>query len=256
MSSHNKLQSPAKIMDIVYKLPNRLRERWRRRSYTFQRSYGGVYVKNLVDFVAEELEVIKQPVFGKINDSSDIKRKFDRPTKTNRVLASKIEDSSEKRAPNRYCEYYKMTNHSISSCNFFKEISAPDKSLFVKKTRLCFGCLLKNHMSKFCTKKLVCAICSLPHPTILHDSNKEAKHNEVQETLSSSYVCENSENSPVCSATNYDGTRKKKVIYPCVPVRAKTTHNSKDVIVNCAIDNCSSDSWISENLLKKLNVRT
>ena len=60
----------------------------------------------------------------------------------------------------------------------------------------------------------------------------------------------------MCSATNYDVTNKKKVIYPYVPVGVKTTHNSKDVIVNCSIDNCSSDSSISENLLKKLNVRT
>ena len=50
---------------------------------------------NLVDLVAEELAVIKRQIFGKINDSSDIKRKFDRPTKTNRVLASKIDYSSE-----------------------------------------------------------------------------------------------------------------------------------------------------------------
>ena len=61
---------------------------------------------------------------------------------------------------------------------------------------------------------------------------------------------------PQCVQLLTTTVQEKKVIYLYVPVRVKTTHNSKDVIVNCAIDNCSSDSWISDFFLKKLNLRT
>jgi hypothetical protein len=68
MTYRNQLQSPQEIMNIVLKLPYKLRDKWRRNCYRHINNNGGVYFWNLVDFLAEEVAVLKQPIFGSIND--------------------------------------------------------------------------------------------------------------------------------------------------------------------------------------------
>ena len=198
---------------------------------------------NLVDLVAEELAVIKRQIFGKINDSSDIKRKFDRPTKTNRVLASKIDYSSENELQTGTVNIAKWRTTLFLLAKFSKKLVHQINLYSWKNLGYALGAFLRTTCLNVALKNLHARYVP---DHILRYCMTVIKKQIIQEAQSSSNICENSENSTVCSATNYDGTRKKKVIYPYDPVRVKTTHNSKDVIVNCAIYNSSSDFWISK----------
>lgn len=62
------------------------------------------------------------------------------------------------------------------------------------------------------------------------------------------------EDSIVCASIRSKANLKTKVIHPYVPV--KVFGSSRVILINCAIDTCSSDCWVNESLLQKLNIKT
>ena len=259
MSVRNQLQSPQEIMNVVLKLPYRMRDRWRRKSHELQTNYGGVYFRNLVDFVSSQLAVLKQPIFGNINNKND-KPKSCAIGKDKKMLAAISEnrdESSNDDSVFKFCDYCKMGNHFLASCKFFKGRTSNEKSQFIKKSSICFGCLRKGHVSKYCEHRSTCGICARKHPTILHDNERIPNddpngNNEVQP---------NHEHSPpVSEETSVRAVRtldqlKKKVIHPYLPVRVKIPNKAgSEIVVNCALDSGSSDCWMSDSLLSKLKL--
>lgn len=167
MSLRNQLQSPKELWNIVQKLPYMMRDRWRRKTHNVIGKNESVTFKHLVDFVQEETSVLKQPLFGNICDDN---KKSLNPTKksfSTEVSIANYSESSDGKV-SRYCQYCKKDNHFITSCTFFKNLPAEEKSSFVKKARLCFGCLHKDHMSNNCTNRNTCDVCGRSHPTVLH----------------------------------------------------------------------------------------
>ena len=227
MSIRNQLQSPQELMKIVTKLPYKLRERWRRYSYTMLKKYGTVYFRHLVEFVKEEVSILKQPLFGQINDSEKSACKSGRKTLTTVANSSK------------YCEYCKKDNHNLSFCRYFAKLSNKTKSEFIRKSDMCYGCLQKGHISKNCTDRLTCSKCSMKHPSVLHDDSRKKAES----------------GSKVCSSIDRKSSTIKKIIFPILPVKLKIRNSNEFIIVNCALDNCSSDCFINESLLPKLNLK-
>uniref|UniRef100_A0A182RZA7 CCHC-type domain-containing protein n=1 Tax=Anopheles funestus TaxID=62324 RepID=A0A182RZA7_ANOFN len=45
-----------------------------------------------------------------------------------------------------------------------------DKKDFVKSNKLCWNCLGKGHLSRFCKSKRNCGTCGKKHHTLLHES--------------------------------------------------------------------------------------
>ena len=68
MSTSNQMNNPKEIMGIVRKLPYRLQDRFRRKTSSINNNHGGVSFRHLVDFVREEADVLKQPIFGTIGN--------------------------------------------------------------------------------------------------------------------------------------------------------------------------------------------
>ena len=95
MSLCNQLQSPKEIMNVVRKLPYRFRERWRRRTHAVLSKDENVCFKHLVDFVQQEVSVLKQPLFGSISDEVVSNRKCTSYSK-NRTVLSTSTDSAPK----------------------------------------------------------------------------------------------------------------------------------------------------------------
>ena len=176
MSAGNPLQSPKELMNIVLKLPYGMRDRWRRRCHNIHMRFNEVRFGDLVDYILEELSVMKLPTFGNISDP----KKKTQPSSENRsrkVLAttSPIDNTS-----NKYCYYCKRNDHYITTCKLFEKLTGDEKSEFVKKTGLCFACLRSRHISKDCKFKLKCSTCSKTHPTILHYFNRPSPGNSSQ----------------------------------------------------------------------------
>ena len=168
MSSLNQLQNPKEIMNIVAKLPYKLRDRWRRKCHYLLTKNRNVLFKDLVDFVQEEAAVLNHPVFSSIEGTVATKTKTISRPRGIILSTQKVEDTKSTQDSVKYCEYCKKDNHYISSCKYYREISHKLKTEFIRKASLCFACLRKNHMSKDCQNKATCRICKLQHPTILH----------------------------------------------------------------------------------------
>ena len=262
MTYRNQLQSPKELLAIVEKLPYKLQERWRRRCYDLQSNVGSVYFKNLVDFVCDEAAVLNQPLFGTLPSYKPQPKVSEKPKQSyvpRKQLS--VQTNEPQTIRNKFCEYCKMDSHFISSCNFFKEITHDKKSEFVKKTNLCFACLKKNHTSKDCRNKATCIICSKRHPTILHyysnekkgiykvNTNKPEKENKPENNVKNEINPQIDETKALSSR---DRMAKKKVMVPIVPAKLKI--NNIEVSVNCALDSCSSDTWLNEKLLKTLKI--
>ena len=112
-------------------------------------------------------------------------------------------------------------------------------------------------MSSDCKRKLVCSICKKSHPSVMHihfNSNNSNNCVENQIPLTSGNNDINSGASTSTSLCSISNSNKKKVLCPIVPVKIRTDH-SNYVIVNCALDSCSTDCWMNEGVLEKLGLR-
>ena len=81
----------------------------------------------------------------------------------------KQETSSALEKPCLYCS----KDHSLEFCGVLKSIHNNEKVEFMKNEGLCFGCLGRGHMSRYCKNRMTCQICHQNHPSILHFDLKE-----------------------------------------------------------------------------------
>lgn len=219
-SVYNQLHNPKQMLNVVEKLPYKLKDRWRRKSHQILQYSGCIYFRHLVDFICEEVSILKQPLFGEITDSR-------RSINKKQLSTIKVNE----------CLYCKKTNHVITDCKFFTAISYEEKVKFVKYKKLCFACLNSNHFANNCKFKLQCNICKRMHPTVMHNSKVTVKESDI----SSSKSC-------------YAKTACR-VSCPVIPVKIKVKNRDDVITVNCALDNCSTDCWINENLLNSLGLK-
>ena len=252
MTCRNPIESPREMHNVVLKLPYKMRERWRRKCLHITRACGYVGFSNLVDFVKEETDLLRQPVFGFISDSpAKTKTKIKDFSKPIKLLTTQAEVKSDpvKLTNVQYCLYCKKNNHSLNKCRFFEKLVSKEKSDFIKKTNLCFACLCDGHMSKTCKNRLTCSICSKKHPTILHFTSSPV----TQKSGLTPTTARNAEDIPKICATKNDN--KRKIITPVVPAKIKLQYGNQEVTMNCALDNCSTDCWLNEKLLHVLGIR-
>lgn len=235
MSIRNPLQSPNEMLMVINKLPYKFRERWRRRSHSIIHNFGTISFKNLVDFVNEESSILNSPLFGNISGTTEYIQKNQAKSK---LLFTQSEQGIEE---SKYCEFCKNKNHYLTTCRSFSPLNSREKSDFIYKARLCFGCLRRNHFSKDCTKRLSCSKCNLQHPTILHSPPriKSEDCHEDDERVSSKVYSIKSKGS-------------NKIITPIIPVVMKI--NNREKVINCALDTCATDCWINDKLLKYFDI--
>lgn len=112
------------------------------------------------------MRILKFPFLGDISD---------RPNKPK--PKSFLSASNMKPAKNKItlCPCCRKTNHSLDRCYFFIKKSMSDREQFVRKNKICFGCLQSDsHRSEECKGRLICTICSKFHPTALHKDEQVA----------------------------------------------------------------------------------
>ena len=252
-SPGNQINNPKEILNIVLKLPYKLREGWRRKTYKLQENCKPIQFYHLVEFVGREVSILKQPLFGLISDARESPKFAD---KSKRNFVTSAEGSDGNCNSNETCECCKKSNHSILYCKFFESKSFDEKTDFIKKSSLCFGCLSGGHISKFCRNRKICSKCNGRHPTIMHNEQITADLPRGSTEFDASEYGENDSGDHACGSVKADSVNgagnKFRIICPIVPARVQCKNGKTEILVNVALDSHSSDCWMNANLAKKL----
>lgn len=166
-------------INIVKKLPYRLRDKWRIVVYDFQENHNRrAGFKDVVVFIEKQVKIITDPIFGDIKDPLLSKEKETRKSRSQSlskskgnfattVTAAKEKGSMGKESELKSCLFC-QGGHALELCSQLEKRTHNDKLTFLRENGLCFGCLCKGHISKHCKKRLSCNICNLKHPRMLH----------------------------------------------------------------------------------------
>ena len=161
-------------------------------------------------------------------------------------------------SPCLFCEL----SHSFQNCRKFRKILHKDKISFLMKHRLCFDCLGRDHVRSQCTRKATCEVCRGPHLTLLHRSRGTSGQSDVSAsaTISSSASPEVVSASPSSVApvvSNAAIQRGHGVVetMPIIPVQVRSAANGMVCKTYAFLDSGSSDTLITEALMRELGIR-
>ena len=156
---------------LLQKLPDWLVQRWSRIA-TDTEQYPSF--QTFVKFVSEEADIACNPITSLYQTDNKYKK---RPMANTLASSTNVQASDvSKYEGHSQCELCLKKNHSLHNCAHFKEKQPIERSEFIRKKGLCFGCLTRGHLSKDCPQKCICETCEKKHPTCLH-GDYEAIHN-------------------------------------------------------------------------------
>ena len=89
----------------------------------------------------------------------------------------------------RNCSFCQKTGHYIHICRVFENKSASEKNNFIKKEKLCYGCLFSGHMPNKCMNR---SKCKERHPTSIHGLYKEFNGEKTKYSTSHTYHTQSS----------------------------------------------------------------
>jgi hypothetical protein len=245
------LNSPKEMLMILSKLPYKLREKWRGCVLGLQESSAKVTFKELVQFVTRESKLLNMPVFGNLKTPQtkpSSQYQTNEPRKPNDCkkttsMATAVDNRKIQMKP--VCLCCGKDNHSMENCFEFKNRTYEERREFVKDKNLCFGCLKKGHRSKDCFKRLSCTVCKRKHPTPLHTDDYPRQPSRPNSSPLSQTLIETT-NCHTGAGTS------SKVALALIPVKIRSKHQETCITTYAGLDNFSSDCFISEQLVKKL----
>ena len=100
---------------------------------------------------------------------------------TTTSLATQSTDEQESSDEIEECLYC-QGDHTIDDCSNYRNENLEDRTKYAKQNGMCFNCLVKGHMTRFCEEPMRCSKCSRKHHSLLHDDNYVHKPKEDQAT--------------------------------------------------------------------------
>ena len=251
-NSHlNALNSWKEIKKMTEKLPYNMRRQFRSRVTDLTRRNEPLLFETFVYFVQSEVDALKIPLFGEIKDSKPVKI---RQKLVNDKNVKYQVCSTDESYCSRKCICCGKENHHLDNCFFFVKKSLMERENFIKKHKLCFGCLLPNHMSKNCPAKLSCKKCSRKHPTSLHkETDSRIPHHFPNKPTKSYHYEEQRGNKE--QALQASSMTSSRITCPYVPVGIRQRGQSTFIVTNMAMDNYATGCYMDEALLKRLNIK-
>ena len=139
-------------------------------------------------------------------------------------------------------------HHLLYHCPHFKSLGLPDRLRFIEEKKLCSLCFSNAHAVEHCRSQYRCtalnlddSICNARHSRVIHHVTTGNQDFDVNHTMN------NNENTGSASLTI---RHSANVYLPTVPVVLPNAD------VTCTfLDQCSTNSFISESLANKLNLK-
>lgn len=139
----------------------------------------------------------------------------------------------------------------IPALNLTGKLTMKSWIFFKKRKGVCFGCLESGHMSKGCSQRLMCQVCSLKHPTVLHITNKggATTYKDQEKSVTSGLVEVYKE-----TGSSDKITGEVEPVLAMVPVKVRNKKNNKTVTTYTFLDPGSTDCFCSKALLRQLQL--
>ena len=174
-------------------------------------------------------------------ESKNFKDKKERVTN----LSTKNKNGNSKGDFNK-CVFCSTSGHRLYNCKQFQSVPVSERISFVEKQKCCKICLNK-HFGR-CKYNFECATCHKPHNSLLHlpkqntDQTKSESENKTETNALEKINCHSRQN-------NDD------VLLPTVRLKIKSS-TGEYIFARGLLDSCSQSSFIINDLVKKLNLKT
>ena len=254
----NIMDSPDTICMLLSKLPGHMRDRWNREVYNIRTRYGKEpALSDLIDFVDKETILVNDPLFSKeaVDQFVEQKEKQERSRrqgglKNYAVLSEENKPDKNKKqddtSDNSKCPACNTNNqHDLDDCKTFMSLSIEERSKFLYKNKLCYGCykmISKQHNGKSCKQRRTCKICKGNHPTGLH-GYKPKKEDSKDGTKKEELTFKNA--SVKCS---------KVISMSVVPIKICHPNSDKVLAIHAMLDNCSQGTFVKEDIVSALGL--
>lgn len=226
-----RVDAPEKIQAIASKLPYDLRKQWRRHA-TDLALKGEVTFENLVTFTKIEADRMNIPIFGDLM--------HDKKSNKSLSCATNAKPPSVDESGKKACLFCKRGGHYLEQCFQFQKEAIAAKKGFIRDHGLCFSCLKPGHIIARCPSPQKCDVCGASHASCLHDGFVQGADLPQQPGVSACVVSSGS---------------KVRVAVPIIPVCLSLLRGRKQIRTYAALDNFSSDCFISEELAKLLELQ-
>ena len=137
----------------------------------------------------------------------------------------------------------------IAGCYKFAKMPHPEKELFIKDNKFCFGCIEAGHRSSDCKKTATCNKCSKKHPSSMHLDQLMRKQTQQPTTTENNLQMTTSTNLATDNSLTSNDTTQQRVTTMILQVWLFTTHDpSAEILVYALIDTQSDTSFIVDSI--------
>lgn len=250
LSSLNQLNSPRDIKEVLMKLPYGMRVHFRSKMAEQINKKNEVRFKMLVDFVNQQSSQLNVPLFGDISDRKSSHKSNERaPNKSSNDTTKRKTFYTKDKEERKFCPCCKKNNHYLDDCFFFTKKARDEKDEFIKKNKLCYSCLKSSsHYAKDCDNKSTCRTCGKHHPSCLHLQDDNPNSNRTDTKINNRASDDDTKN------INLVVKGSSKIACPSIPVIIRSIVTNKCIQTYVALDNCSSASYMDQNLMNILNI--
>lgn len=268
LANLNELNMSSNMKTVISKLPYKMKEQFRNVACDIQETnHRRPNFNDIVSFVERQVRMMSDPVFGDLQTQHVERSKLVKPTElfkpkskhenfavnvyqTNKPqVPGKTERTKEGNTNTFKCLFCSQT-HTLNSCLKFNEKQHRDKINFLKEKGACFKCLKVGHYAKLCSKPMSCTKCKSSHPTVLHNVTKVDKAVGTNCTQPCT-TADTTVSSQSCVSHTGAGACGK---LPILPVTVKSKRGNKLVHTYAFLDNGSTSTFCTENLMKKLKL--
>ncbi|XP_076060326.1 uncharacterized protein LOC143036654 [Oratosquilla oratoria] len=254
----SELQNLRTLRQLVEKLPRHLQDRWRRLVDEVAESGKLVDIKDLVRFLEKEVRILSNPTFGRSSKGGFRDKKVEANTwssnrKTNykkgiEPYDGRVHVNVTQKA--RVSCWLCQEEHVIDVCPELRWLSYEEKLNRAYNLELCFKCLRKGHKAFQCRVIRTCEQCGGSHLTIMHRMNKNFKVEGSKEVTANPAVTNEVDDSRIQVLSS----QLKDSVGDTTAIPVQVELNGKVVTTRCYIDNGSSVTFCTKNLLQKLGM--
>ena len=271
-----------KLVRILERCPGYVRARWQSKVQDIREDCREPNIEDVRRLVRKVAVEKNDPVFGGImdggiRDGGAKDRKSATSTEGNRVASQRSMNYSIQTKEAQSCGvtkavtygdarfkcYFCEGDHKLDACEMFKRKGGEEQLNFIRQKKLCDNCLSTTHFSAGCKKRKSCNIpgCSVrrKHISSLHEAVvafevKRSQQFGKTSTNQSAIHSGPGDQRQFVGTLSGTGAGYHRKSLSIVPVKIRGKGETNEVITYALLDNGSTASFCSEDLLAKLGV--